>query len=179
MHEPGAGVVIKQIRDLDEPLIAHINAQIPGYELRIEPARAFVRNPANLLLLAIRESTVLGVLYGHLLERFHDGQIEFLIYAIDVHADYHRHGIGRQLVEAAKRWAREAGAVEAWVGTERSNLAAMGLYHATGAREDPPDAVVLVYDLSPDRDAPHPPRETPSRVDKRVVPPDRNSPPVA
>ena len=59
-----------------------------------------------------------------------------LLYEIGVEEPFQRRGVGRALIEEAKRWAVEVGADELWVLTEDDNVPARALYAATGGREE-------------------------------------------
>ncbi len=71
-----------------------------------------------------------------------------LLYEIGVEEPFQRRGVGRALVEEAKRWAAEVGADELWVLTEDDNAPARALYAATGGREET-GLVMFDYGLKP------------------------------
>jgi ribosomal protein S18 acetylase RimI-like enzyme len=71
-----------------------------------------------------------------------------LLYEIGVEEPFQRRGVGRALVEEAKRWATEVGADELWVLTEDDNTPARALYAATGGREET-GFTMFDYDLEP------------------------------
>jgi GNAT superfamily N-acetyltransferase len=73
---------------------------------------------------------------------------EVLLYEIGVEEPFQRRGVGRALVEEAKRWAAELAADELWVLTEDDNVPARALYAATGGREET-GFTMFVYGLEP------------------------------
>lgn len=71
---------------------------------------------------------------------------ELWINEVGVAAAHRGRGLGRALTKAILEVGRELGCREAWVLTERSNEPAMGLYSATGGREEP-EAVMFSFAL--------------------------------
>ncbi len=62
-----------------------------------------------------------------------DGRTAVFLYELEVAERARRRGLGRALVEEAKRIGREAGAFEMYVLTESENTAANKLYEVTAA----------------------------------------------
>jgi GNAT superfamily N-acetyltransferase len=85
---------------------------------------------------------------GSSLQRFDRRGAEVLLYEIGVEEPFQRRGVGRALVEEAKRWAAELAADELWVLTEDDNVPARALYAATGGREET-GLTMFVYGLEP------------------------------
>ena len=75
---------------------------------------------------------------------------ELWINEVGVAETHQRRGIGRLLLEAILENARTFDCGEAWVLTDRSNAAAMGLYVAAGGQIAPSDSVMFTFFL--DRD---------------------------
>jgi ribosomal protein S18 acetylase RimI-like enzyme len=140
-------ITVSRPTKLDDLALAEINEAFPEFALDAANVARFLQNPDNLLLLARCDDQLCGLLYGYRLDLFDEARAEVLLYSLDVSERFRRQGAGRQLVEATKRWAAEVGADTVWVGTERSNTAAMALYASCGGREDPPDAAVFVFDI--------------------------------
>jgi ribosomal protein S18 acetylase RimI-like enzyme len=143
MPEPAWG--IERITSVDELLLARLNRDWPAEPWVLDQTRAFVANPDNLLLLATTPDLICGIVIGHRLQRLDALRAEVLLYSIDVHEAMQRQGIGRALVEATTAWARELGADNTWVLTERSNHAAMALYRAAGGSDDIPDVAMFTF----------------------------------
>jgi aminoglycoside 6'-N-acetyltransferase I len=72
---------------------------------------------------------------------------EFWINEVGVAASHHRRGIGRRLMDVLLEAARAANCSEAWVLTEESNDAAMGLYAAAGGRRAAGCQVMFTFPL--------------------------------
>jgi ribosomal protein S18 acetylase RimI-like enzyme len=136
---------IDRITAIDEALLGRLNHDWPDEPWVLEQAQAFVANPDNLLLLATTPDLICGIVIAHRLQRLDALRAEVLLYSIDVHETMQRRGIGRALVDATTAWAREIGADNTWVLTERSNHAAMALYRAAGGTDDIPDIAMFTF----------------------------------
>ena len=136
---------IDRITEIDAALLARVNHDWPEEPWVPEQAQAFVANPDNLLLLATTPDLICGIVIAHRLQRLDALRAEVLLYSIDVHEAMQRQGIGRALVDATSAWARELGADNTWVLTERSNASAMALYRAAGGTDDIPDVAMFTF----------------------------------
>ena len=110
-----------------------INERSPCDEAAIE---LFLRDPSCYLLLALEGERVVGTLNGYALRRPYRREPQFFLYEIDVDAEWRGKGIGTALVDAFVHEARNAGAFEVWVLTDRRNTAAMKIYERSGLSEE-------------------------------------------
>ena len=110
--------------------------------------RRFLADPANLLVVAFWDDIPCGFATAHRLQRFDRRRAEVLLYEIGVEEPFQRRGVGRALVEEAKRWSAELGAGELWALTENDNAPARALYAATGGREET-GLTMFEYGLKP------------------------------
>jgi ribosomal protein S18 acetylase RimI-like enzyme len=136
---------IDRIMEIDDALLARVNHDWPEEPWVLEQAQIFVANPDNLLLLATTPDLICGIVLAHRLQRLDGLRAEVLLYSIDVDEAVQRQGIGRALVDATSAWARELGADNTWVLTERSNASAMALYRAAGGTDDIPDVAMFTF----------------------------------
>jgi ribosomal protein S18 acetylase RimI-like enzyme len=113
-----------------------------------EQGRRFVGNDDNALFIALWEGHAAGFLTAHRLQRFDKRKAEVLLYEIGVHPNYRRRGIGKALIEEVKKWAKEVGADNVWVLTEKDNQAAMAMYKSTGGIEEAPGTIMWEYKLN-------------------------------
>jgi ribosomal protein S18 acetylase RimI-like enzyme len=95
-------------------------------------AATFLADGCNCMLVELAAGLPVGFVLVYLLPRF-DGRIGAFLYELGVDEGFRRRGIGRGLIEEAKRVARGAGAFELYVLTEPENDAANALYAGTGA----------------------------------------------
>ncbi len=108
--------------------------------------RRFLSEPGHHLLLAIDAGRPVGMVTG--VETTHpDKGTEMFLYELSVHEDHRGKGVGKALVTALARLARERGCYGMWVGTNDDNLAALATYEATGAVRDDVPTRVLTWDL--------------------------------
>lgn len=118
------------------------------FDNRVQPdlLRAFLANPANLLVVAVAEGRVVGMASG--ISYVHpDKPLALFINEVGVASSFHRRGLGRRLVSRIIDRGKELGCTEAWVATELSNQPARALYEALGGVPDQEHAVVYVYPL--------------------------------
>src|SRR5215207_11646772 len=119
-----------------------------GMSWNAEQGQHFLAHPDTLLLVARWNGEVCGFLFAYRLPRFDRRRAEVLLYEIGVQEPFQRRGVGRALVEEAKRWAAEVGAGELWALTENDNAPARALYAATGGREET-GLTMFKYGLEP------------------------------
>ncbi|MCA1991816.1 MAG: GNAT family N-acetyltransferase [Coleofasciculus sp. S288] len=103
----------------------------------------FLSNSQNILLSAELDNSLIGQVIGYILERWDKDESMLFLYSIDVAETYQRRGIGTALIKAVRKLGREQGCSEAFVFTNKSNLAAMQLYQSTGGKKSNPDDVVM------------------------------------
>ncbi len=131
-------LAIQRVSAVDDGFAAELDPLFDeGMTWDAEEGRRFLANPDDLLLVARWNGVVCGFLSAHRLQRFDRRRAEVLLYEVGVEEAFRRRGVGRALVEAAKRWATEVGADELWVLTEEDNAPARALYAATGGEEEP------------------------------------------
>ena len=139
-------VSIHLITSANASLLGRVDADV--FDNPVQPAlvEAFLANPANVLVVAVAEETVIGMASG--IAYVHpDKPLQMFVNEVGVAERFRRRGIGKELVRALLDQARELGCAEAWVATEVGNAAARALYATLGGEEDPEHAVVYTYAL--------------------------------
>jgi ribosomal protein S18 acetylase RimI-like enzyme len=130
-------LTVRRVTTVDAVLAAELDAMFDdGVSWDAEQGRRFLAHPDTLLLVARWDGEACGFLTAYRLQRFDRRGAEVLLHEIGVEEPFQRRGVGRALVEEAKRWAVEVGADELWVLTEDDNVPARALYAATGGREE-------------------------------------------
>lgn len=130
-------LTVRRVTTVDVALAAELDAMFDeGVSWDAEQGQRFLAHPDTLLLVARWDGEACGFLAAYRLQRFDRRRAEVLLYEIGVEEPFQRRGVGRALVEEAKRWAAELGADELWVLTEDDNAPARALYAATGGREE-------------------------------------------
>jgi aminoglycoside 6'-N-acetyltransferase I len=129
-------LTVRRETTVDAGLAAELDAIFDeGMSWDAEQGRRFLAHPDTLLLVARWNGEVCGFLSAYRLQRFDRRRAEVLLYEIGVAESFRRRGVGRALVEEAKRWTAEVSADELWVLTENDNAPARALYATTGGRE--------------------------------------------
>ena len=122
------------------------NAIIP------EQASRFLTDPRHVLAVALASDTVVGM--ASAVEYFHPDKPPALwVNEVGVAPPYQRRGAGRGLLEALLEVAHARGCTVVWVGTEIDNVAARGLYEATGAAVECDQYVEYEWDLEASSDS--------------------------
>ena len=143
-------LTVRRIASVDETLAHQLNGLFDeGKTWDATQGDRFFAEANNLLIVAFWDDLPCGFATAYRLQRFAARRSEILLYEIGVDESYRRRGIGAAMVEDVKQWAREVGAHEVWVLTERSNDAAMALYRATGGEDDGPGTTMFVYPIEP------------------------------
>ena len=93
----------------------------------------FLARPGNVFIVAVDDTVPVGYLVAYLLDRIDRDQRMMCFYEIGVSEPHRRRGIGRRMIATLKSVCREEGVMKMWVSTDRSNIAATGLYASTGA----------------------------------------------
>lgn len=140
-------VSIDRVNGLDADALERIRADFPDHHWKLESANEFLADKNNFLITSKDAERVVGILIGHRLARLDAAQAQVLLYEIDVHPDFRKRGIGSAMIQELKNLAKESGASEVWVITNKSNEAAMQLYEATGGTTKHDDDVVFDFKL--------------------------------
>ena len=107
---------------------------------------AFVADPQHLMILAVEEETVVGMLSA--VEYLHpDKAPQIWINEVGVTPACRRRGIGRALVGRMLEVARARGCTGAWLGTESDNVAAQRCYQGVPNGKAPEDFLLYEWRL--------------------------------
>ena len=110
-------------------------------------AREFLTDPRHRLVVALDKDLVVGFVSAVIYVHPDKPAPELWINEIGVAPEYHRQGIGKALMQAILEEAKRARCREAWVLTDRDNIAAMKMYTAAGGEETLPDSVMFTFKL--------------------------------
>ena len=108
---------------------------------------AFLRNPANYLVVAEQEGEAIGFLLAYRLERADREASQMFVYEVEVAPAWRGRHLASALMEKIKDLARAEGMFEAFVLTSRGNDAARRLYTRTGAVVEDDSAILFVYPM--------------------------------
>jgi ribosomal protein S18 acetylase RimI-like enzyme len=118
-------------------------------DLDPEAVRAYLEDPRNVFLLALEGRTPVGFLRGTALTQLRTRRPQMFLYEIAVLDGHRRRGIGRSLVGSLLEHCSRQRYDEVFVLTDPGNVAAVGLYRATGAVPETPADRMYVYRFSP------------------------------
>ncbi len=124
----------------DEAVLAQVAQDV--FDNDVDPAltRRFLADPRHHIAVAVEDGQVVG--FASAVDYIHpDKPAELWINEVGVAPALQRRGIASALMRAMFDHGRTLGCSTAWLGTERSNAAAMGLYRAIGGRLAEADAV--------------------------------------
>jgi GNAT superfamily N-acetyltransferase len=139
---------IIRITSVNEKLVSQINSLLDsGTVWDLEEGKKFLSNLDNALFLAFWEEEAAGFLTAHRLQRFDKRKAEVILYEIGVGENFRQKGIGKALIEEVEKWAKEVGADEVWVLTNKSNIAANAMYKSAGGVTENPDEIMYVFKL--------------------------------
>jgi GNAT superfamily N-acetyltransferase len=111
-------LTVRRVTTVDVALAAELDAMFDeGVSWDVEQGQRFLTHPDTLLLVARWDGEACGFLSAYRLQRFDRRGAEVLLYEIGVEEPFQRRGVGRALIEEAKRWATDVGADELWVLT--------------------------------------------------------------
>jgi ribosomal protein S18 acetylase RimI-like enzyme len=114
----------------------------------VEPAaQEFLNDLRHRLVVALDNNVVVGFVSAVIYLHPDKPAPELWINEIGVAPTHQRHGIGKRLLQAMLEEARQSGCTEAWVLTERENIAAMMLYNSAAGDETLPDPTMFTFKL--------------------------------
>ena len=120
----------------DAPLLRNVADDVFDNPVVPELSAQFLADPRHHLAVALDNARrVVGM--ASAVDYVHpDKPVDLLILEVGVAPPCQRMGIGRQLMQALLKMAREMGCRQAWVGTETDNEPAKALYKAVGGSEE-------------------------------------------
>jgi ribosomal protein S18 acetylase RimI-like enzyme len=139
-------IEIRILRSGDEPVLMNVADEV--FDNPIDPnfTKEFLADPRHHLAVAIDAGLV--VAFASALHYIHpDKPPELWINEVAVAPTHRRRGLGKAVLSALFEVGRTHHCTEAWVLTDRTNIAAMALYSSVGGtegadREGPSDAML-------------------------------------
>jgi aminoglycoside 6'-N-acetyltransferase I len=137
-------VEIRRLGPADAGLLDRVAPEVFDEPIRPERLAAYLADPTNRMLVALDDGLIVGQV-ACVLHRHPDKPTELYVDEVGVAETHRRQGLARRMMEDALAWGRELGCEDAWVGTERDNEAAIGLYRRFGA--EPVPIVLFEWEL--------------------------------
>jgi len=138
LHEGDEHAAVRVVEDLKFRMDEVVGVSVdPAY------MRAFLADDRHYFIVGYVGDEPVGYVFGYRLSRFDGRPPVMFVYEVAVVEQHRRRGIGRGLIEEAKRLAKADGCGKMLVPTNRSNEAAMALYRSTGGEEGAADATAF------------------------------------
>lgn len=142
-----SGLEVRLLGPGEEDVLAHVAEGV--FDDPIDPSAAleFLADPRHLLAVAVDDGLVVG--FASAVSYLHpdEPRPELWVNEVGVAPTHRRRGLARELLDGVLRAGRDAGCTEAWVLTERSNEAAMGLYASARGEEAEEGTVMFTFAL--------------------------------
>jgi ribosomal protein S18 acetylase RimI-like enzyme len=139
-------IEIKILSRTDLDILDHIVSGVFDHPINPRLSKEFLADPRHHLAVAMDSEIVIGmasaVHYVH-----PDKEPQLFINEVAVSPAYQNRGIGKELIDALLKLAKELDCTEAWVLTDRSNSPAMRLYASRGGMEAERDPVMFTFKL--------------------------------
>jgi aminoglycoside 3-N-acetyltransferase I len=94
-----------------------------------------LENKKFLVFTASIDGRIAGGLTGYILNSYYTSSLQIYIYDLAVKKAFQRQGIGKQLIEAVKEYAKENNISELFVQADVEDTHALAFYKATGGEE--------------------------------------------
>lgn len=138
---------IKLLGPADSVILNHVAADVFDDPIVISSAQEFLSDARHRLVVALDDHLVVGFVSAVIYLHPDKSAPELWINEIGVAPTHQRQGIGKMLLQHLLEDARQSGCVEAWVLTERQNIAAMAMYRSAGGIEETPDPTMFTFHL--------------------------------
>lgn len=142
-------IQIKRLGPADADILTHVATDVFDDPILVSSAQEFLDDPRHRLVVALDGDLVVGFVSAVIYLHPDKPAPELWINEIGVTPTHQRQGIGKMLLESILEESRQSGCLEAWVLTERGNLAAMAMYRSVGGMEESPDPVMFTFHLQP------------------------------
>ncbi|HEV3165057.1 MAG TPA: GNAT family N-acetyltransferase [Isosphaeraceae bacterium] len=138
-------IEIKVLRAGDEAVLTNVRPDVFDQAVDPRATREFLADPRHHIAVAIEDGVVVGFASGVHYVHPDKPRPELWVNEIAVAPTHRGRGLGKALLNALLQVGRELGCAEAWVLTERTNVAAMGLYGSSGGSEGSYDPVMFTF----------------------------------
>jgi ribosomal protein S18 acetylase RimI-like enzyme len=140
-------IEIKILGSDDAAVLSRVADDVFDKPVRDEYVREFLNDSRHHMAAALDDGVVVGVVSA--LHYVHpDKPPELWINEVGVAPTHQRRGLASQLMRAIFAHGRTLGCREAWVLTERSNEAALGLYRSLEGEEPEDETVLFAFRLT-------------------------------
>lgn len=145
-------ITIKILSQDDISMLNNVAPDVFDDPLNIAQTKEFLADPRHHLAVAIEDNLIVGFVSAVHYLHPDKPRPELWINEVSVTETHRRQGLGKRLLLAIFEVARELGCIDAWVLTERENIAAMNLYSALGNAAAANDCVMFEFRLEAAKD---------------------------
>ncbi len=138
---------IKVLGPGDERILHNVADEVFDHAVDPQATKEFLADPRHHLVVAIQDGVVIGMATG--VHYIHPDKPvpQLWVNEAGVAPSHRGRGVGKALMRALFDVGRAHGCAEAWLGTERDNVAAMRLYASIGGTAVPDDTVMFTFRL--------------------------------
>lgn len=140
-------ITLKLLQPTDLHILKDIAEDVFDDPIVESSAQEFLKDPRHRLVVALDGTLVVGFVSAVIYLHPDKPNPELWINEIGVAPTHQRQGIGKALMQAILGEAKRSGCIEAWVLTERANIAAMAMYKSNGGEEALPDPTMFTFKL--------------------------------
>jgi len=125
---------IRRITKNDRVLFGNIADDVFDEPIHAQRLDAYLNMPGHIMVVALDADMIVGQCAG-VVHCHPDKPAELYVDEVGTATTHLRQGIGRAMMAELFAWGRELGCVDAWLGTELDNDAAIGFYRNLGGDE--------------------------------------------
>ena len=130
----------------DERVLERVGEDVFDEAIDAGVAHEFLGDPRHYIAVAIDDGVVVGFASGvHYVHP--DKPVELWVNELGVASTHRQRGIGKAVLNCLLDAGRALGCEEAWVLTERDNVAAMRTYASIAGAQTPSDHVMITFQL--------------------------------
>ncbi|MCL2404206.1 MAG: GNAT family N-acetyltransferase [Defluviitaleaceae bacterium] len=129
--------IYRKLTISDLPLLMQLRDENPDFSVSEDNARQFLSNSKNWFFACIQENQIIGHSFGYEQENFTCSGNRLYIHGFGVSPKYRREGIGTGILSGIKEACKLLNIYKIFLITEKSNIAACGLYEKLGGTNHP------------------------------------------
>jgi aminoglycoside 6'-N-acetyltransferase I len=138
---------VKLLGPADLNILDNVATDVFDDPIVISSARKFLNDDRHRIVVALDDNLVVGFVSAVIYVHPDKAAPELWINEIGVAPTHQRQGMGKMLLQSLLDNARQVGCSEAWVLTDRENIAAMAMYRSAGGVEEAPDPTMFTFTL--------------------------------
>lgn len=138
---------LRVLSPADISLLLNAADDVFDYTVNESYAREFLDDPRHHIVAALVDGVVIG--FASAVHYIHpDKPPELWINEVGVAAPHQGRGIAKAILKEMVRLGNELGCANAWVLTDKNNIAANGLYRSVGGKFSEEETVMYVFDAN-------------------------------